>query len=165
MSAAVRPPESEEEFDRGARLRRGLLGFLRYLLVLITFAGFVASLLILRTAYLSLAGFITGGSTDFTVVSRVGLLDKALLIVLAIAALAVTFVADAYYGKARTLLELMRRFARMAAWVVAVLFAAHASLWMAAGHHADLSLIIPVGEAVIASALFALSARRPRPRA
>jgi len=145
-------------------VRRALLGILRYVLVLVTFAGFVASVLFLRTAYLSLAGFITGGSTDFTVVSRVGLLDKALLIVLAIAALAVTFVADAYYGKARILLELMRRFARMVAWVVVVLFAAHASLWIAAGHRADLSLVVPVGEAVIASALFVLSSRRPRPQ-
>ena len=112
-----------------------------------------------------MAGFITGGSTDFTVVSRVGLLDKALLIVLAIAVLVVTFVADAYYGKARVVLELLRRFARMAGWAVAVLFAAHASLWIAAGNRPDLGLVVPVGEAVIAAALFVLSSRRPRARA
>ena len=160
MSAAVRPPPLESEQTPRDRWKRVVQTILRYLMLLATFGGYIVGLLVLRNGYLVLFALLSGGSTDFTIRSRYDLLDKALLIVLAVATLAVVFLGDAFYGKAKSIPDLLRRFARMAGWLTVVFLASHATTWVAAGARFDFSIVVPAAELVLGTALFAVSIHR-----
>jgi hypothetical protein len=89
-------------------------------------------------------------------------LEKLFVIVFGIGSVAAIIVCDWFYGKAKALRDLLRRFARVAALVSFLLAACHGVNWLV-GARSTLVLALAGGELFLGALLFVLSRGRGRP--
>jgi hypothetical protein len=152
------PREAGDEF--GER-RSPWLTILRYALLILSIAALLVCFLVVRNAWISVLAVSFTGATGVAARYRASLFEKLFVILLGIGAVAAIIVCDWFYGKAKVLLDLLRRFARVTALVGLLLGACHGVIWLL-GARIGLLLALAGGELLLGVLLLLLSLKRRR---
>jgi hypothetical protein len=152
------PRGTNDEF--GER-RSPWLTVLRYALLILTIAGLLVCFLVVRNAWISIIAVSFSEATGVAARYRASLFEKLFVILLGIGAVAAVIVCDWFYGKAKALLDLLRRFARVAALAGLLLGACHGLIWLL-GARTSLLLALAGGELFLGVLLLLLSLKRRR---
>jgi hypothetical protein len=153
------PRGMSDEFEQR---RSPWLTILRYALLILTIAALLLCFLVVRDAWISVLAVSFSGATGVAVRYRASLLEKLFVIALGIGSVAGIIVCDWFYGKAKSLRDLLRRFARVVGLLSLLLGACHGLIWLL-GARTSLLLALAGGELLLGVLLLVLSLLRRRP--
>jgi hypothetical protein len=134
---------------------------LQYILLAVTLAGVVLCFLTVHGAFVDVLAAAFSGTSGLTAEYRRSLLDKAIMIVLGIGGMTAVLLCDWYYGRARSVWELLQRFAGVVTVIGLLLSASHAVVWLV-GERNPTTLLLAAGELTLGAALFVLAKVKKR---